>query len=300
MADENPVLEDKDQEDQVQDEESKTSDEGEDEQSTETDESTSDDQSDEAEFFDDESQYLDQFNLDGKPKTLDEAMRLSQDLASENQRLKTQLSDPTRTAPPPPTPSDNGQQVFARGSYKKLAEEMIVSGRIHADNHAFYRQQADWNDSIMNPMLQQFESALSGLAGYVMKQGEAQRSASWSRFKHKNVGVSREQLDTIMDQEGLFNYDDAFVRYAVSSGRVELLSKVAKTAERRGEQRGRTRQLRRGKNLPRGKQRPGITSIPKRFLNMDGTLNQNELDKLSTEDRIKTTNQFVEFLEKKR
>lgn len=303
MADENTALEDKDQEDQVQDEESKTSDENVEDESVEADESKSDEQGDEAEFFENEDEYLAQFNLEGKPKTLDEAMRLSQELASENQRLKTQLSDPTRTAPPPPTPasSDNGQRVFARGSWKKQVEEMITSGRIHADNQVFYRQQADFNDAIMNPMLQQMESALSGLAGYVMKQGEAQRSASWSRFQHKGVGVSRQDLDAIMEREGLFDYDDALLQYAMKSGRADLLSKVAKTAERRGEQRGRTRQLRRGTNLPRGKQRPkGITSIPGKFLNMDGTLNQNELNKLSTDDRIKLTNQFVEFLEKKR
>lgn len=263
-----------------------------------------DEQEDKGEFYEDEKQFLDQWDLPGKPETLENAMDRLQTLEEENNRLKahdgpdrtTQQTPPEK--PPSGKPSDNGQEYLSRGIFKQHVDDLVQSGQLSQENAQSWRQQASMNDAVLNPAFQQIEGTLNAIAGAVMNLGTAQRNTSWARFQHKNLGVDRQELDAVMDKRGLFDYNEALMQLAVSQNRPDLLGKIVTKAERRGEDKGRKRKLRRGTGIGRGRPQATDAPISKKYLNPDGSLDTDALNRLSTSDSLKITEQFLASMTK--
>jgi len=160
----------------------------------------------------------------------------------------------------------------------------LIDGGQFADEKTaqWYRSLATIQDAALDPMIDQMESAMTRMANGLTGLIRAQRDESWSKSpKWIKDRFTRDELDPIMNEYGLFDYRKAAHAKAMGGGEdflADVLEKAAPAPK---------------KTLPKFShaRRSAPSSVPSdpeagkwsKYMNKDGTPNEAAADKLAPE-----------------
>lgn len=248
-----------------------------------TDDDAGEQDGDDKESYESEEDFLAQFKLPGDPKTLEDVISSYQKLLGQFNTSRQGDAEARKLDETRKTLEQNTQKrdsYFNRspfGAYMKTLEE---SGAVDPDTLQSNKQWASTMDKVLDPFFRQVEEAFDALTGLAVKLRDQQRNASWNRIppNQRNL-VKREDLEPIMDQMGLLDYGEALRFKAVSDP--HLLSEFAKQERQKGAQ----QQKKKGKLARFSAQRRGAPTdsggeIFSKFLNRDGSLDEDKLSRL--------------------
>jgi len=183
--------------------------------------------------------------------------------------------------------SQAGGSFFSDKPVGKFVEDMVKDGQISDENKTYFRSVGTIVDSAIGPMFSQVEAAFNAILKNVSGNTDSLRGLQWGSLPQKaRDAVERKDLDSIIKRGLADSYDDALTYHLFQNK--ETLGDLLKTAEKRGEEKGRKKlrrsgAIRKGRGKPQSKQKHKL----EKFLNPDGTLDQDELNRISDDDAIK-------------
>lgn len=252
------------------------------------------------EVYENEEDYLAKFEFAKGKKSLDEAMSEADRLARDYDMLKRQIEAQRYQPPPePPKPKmDATQQYLARNIYTEQVETAIKSGQVRQEDQAGLRAFASMYDRANNAVIDKMEDGLVFLAQRVQQQEKILRDQSWTLSPREVKEIGRDNLDKIMDTYHLDDYRKAANIY-VAQNDPELLTRLATTAQKRGQEQARAK-LKRFSSAPRSKPAdtaPGVNFKP--YLTPDGHLDATKLARITTDHALKVTEAYEKYLTSK-
>ena len=254
-------------------EESETSEE-------ESKEETSEEEESKEEF--DEEKYLAEFDLPGKPKTVDDA------LADYKKHVAAQTIQKIDKDEPPKKEEPVKDEGFSETPLTDLVKTMDFKD--DNNNRQSYEFLAKSVDGAYGPMFKAVDKRMNTFIGVAELLVEHVREQSWQTFEHKGR-VDRKKLTEAMREHGLLNYSDALRQVAIKNGDPNLLKLLVPSSDD-GKKGSRFTSLRRGK-----KQTPG-KSAAAGYLTSDGELDREKLGKLPSEQAHKIVQAFIKEQEK--
>jgi len=198
--------------------------------------------------------------------------------------------------------TDKPEPFFGNKPFSSHINKLIDSGVIPADSKAWWTNLAAINDAVMAPILQKIEStyttAYEGLVGVQSQVGEF----AWNGFDHKlKSQVDRKELEAVMRQHGVRDYNKGIMLYAIEH-KPDLLQSLLKDAHESGFKKGH-KKLRKSKAIPARKKTGGGGDTGskvnfKKFLSYDGRLDEGKLSKLKLDDQIAIGEAYLAYQRK--
>lgn len=232
----------------------------------------------------DEPKYLEEYDLPGKPQTVDDALAAYKQLAA----AKT-ISEIKKEEPP-----EKREPVKAEGD--ELSETPFVDfvGKMKfkdEDNRQAYESLAQSIDGAYTPRFKAVDQRMKTFIGIAELLVGHVREQSWQSFEHKGR-VDRKKLNATMDEFGLLNYSDALRQLAIKGGDPNLLKLLVPSSDD-GKRGSRFTSLRRGKKSKVGR------SLAADYLTPDGELDREKLGKLPSEQALKIVQAHTKELQEK-
>jgi len=260
-------------------------------------------QTDDDDGYDSEEEYLNQFDLPGKPKTFDDVIGSYKEAVSKLNRYQRGVADGRRS---PELEQRTGETreapvstLFSGGHATKHIDELVKQGTIAGDDNV--RAAKFWaqvQDRAIDPVLSDVRNVFGSMSNLMNQMIKDARNGSWARFKHKNL-ITKEQLEDQFGPDNMLDYDGAFQKLMLQNS--ELFSKFTNQVDKRGEQRGEKKRFKRFSANPRSKPapRPG-PAIYRKYLATGGELDETKLAPLSADVRLKIVEAYLkEFDDKK-
>jgi len=231
----------------------------------------------------DEVKYLEEYDLPGKPQTVDDALAAYKQLvaAKETHEIKEE-------------PPEKKEPVKAEGD--EFSETPLVDfvGKMKftdEENRKSYESLAHSIDGAYVPMFKTVNQRMETFIGVAELLVGHVREQSWQTFEHKGR-VDRKKLDATMDKFGLLNYSDALRQLAIKDGDPNLLKLLVPSSDD-GKKKPRFTSLRRGKKSTTAR------SPAADYLTVDGELDREKLAKLPSEQAHKITQAHIKELQEK-
>lgn len=249
-----------------------------------------DSEEEEIESYESEAEYLKQFGIDGD--SVDEILK---DYATRAKQ-KSEPKEPEKLPDPSTTTSTEGNWKVGKNPVSSYIENLIKEGSIKDEGVADqYKSIAKVIDSGLGPELEKVNNMYAALAQPLTLVFNEIREASWRRFKYKNMIDSRDELDKIMNKDGLVNYEDAFRRKMINDQ--NLLSKFANATMKKGVEKANKKKPFKINSNRRSKPAPSGGSFNlKPYLNADGSINEYKLGALDMTTRKKVVDAYAKKL----
>lgn len=196
----------------------------------------------EPEYFDSEEEYLSQFELPGKPKSVEQLVQAHTEAIKELNRLQREKAEPPKPRTPAPetvpdVDSDGRKTYFKRDQFRQRVKAMSDGAMFTDEAHEkTYKSVANLLDPVFNGFMEQVEAYYGAQSKTVTAMLPALRRLSWQGFTHKDV-VPKRDLDSFMDQYGLYEYDQALRAMAVEDP--NIFTRIAQAAHNTGKDRER-------------------------------------------------------------
>lgn len=248
----------------------------------------------EEESFEDEHEFLKQYSLPGDPKTLEEAFENNKAMLKEMKRLQTAETGREETYRPQPAPPQP-TRYLSTSAMSDTVNKAIASGDINIEDSVDVRKLARVLDSAQQQNLESIQGVTGQLYNALVAVVGKIRKDSWSRFPHKN-SAKREELDAVMDRDGLLDYDEAFRELAIRE-RPDLLKEFANQMKGEGEKRAK-KKFKRFSAQRRSKPSHAVGKLHTSYIRNDGSLDKTKLDRLSLDDQERVLESYVKTMEK--
>lgn len=187
-------------------------------------------------------------------------------------------------------PADDRKEFIPSAPAMDFVERQIRDGRIKAEDQGYFRNQAEMTDASLKLTLEPIQQVLAFFADRFESHGKIIKEMEWQtmprRFKEN---IKRHELDALINAKRAGSYMEAFNKLALSA-RPDLLRVIAD-----GTKPGRDR----SGALKKPKRRP--ISKPydwSRYVNEDGSLDQEQLRKLDPDTRMKVLKKIGEDIKK--
>lgn len=187
------------------------------------------------------------------------------------------------------TTVDDKKEIIPSSPAMDFVEEGIRTNRIKQDDAGFFRHQAEMTDAALKAVLQPVKQALGLYARQLRLHQSTIGEMEWQTMPRRyKESVKRHELDALINANRADSYIEAFKMLAFSN-RPDLLRLMADD----GKTKPRTGALK--KHSRRQIRKPRDWS---KYTKEDGTLNQAELAKLSSDDRLKVLKEMEKELKK--
>lgn len=277
---------------------------------TEDKDTTDDDSQDESneddlenEEWESEEEYLNQFELPGNPKSVDDVVKNYKGMLVEMKRMQGK----ERELEPRPTPNQtelNTQEressYFEQNPFNSAYEKLLKDGSISDENKDSYRSIATFNDKALSPFVAKAEAAMNELASGMMQLHKSVKEMQWNNFsKGGKELVDRDVLEGIMKSEGISDYQKALYHHVIND-RPDLLDKLKGGSGNKGANKKGNKKFKKFSSNRRSKQPAGTKKVDgsfKNYVNKNGDLDQTKLNRLPTEKALEITEKYIASLE---
>lgn len=208
-------------EDQANEEESIADlDETEDQESTadDTDDQT-DDTEDQEESTDDsepnDAEYLESLGVSGYD-SVEDYIKATKDQATRLERLESERKLGSGDKDESVSGDDDAFKdlLLDSGNAANTVKQFIENGSINEKDAPYFRSLAKVVDQSLDPSLKKLGQINQFLFRQVATLTRAVRESSWRGFEHKSL-VKKSDLDSVMDKQGLTDYGDAALAWAL-------------------------------------------------------------------------------------
>jgi len=187
------------------------------------------------------------------------------------------------------TTVDDKKEIIPSAPAMTFVDEAIKTGRIKQDDVGFFRHQAEMTDAALSAVLQPVKQALGLYARQLRLHQSTISEMEWQTMPRRyKDSVKRHELDALINANRADSYIEAFKMLAFSN-RPDLLRLMADD----GKSKPRTGAINKQRRRPIRKPRDHA-----QYINEDGTLNQPELAKLSSDARLKVLEEMQKDIKK--
>ena len=209
-----------------------------------------------------------------------DAMLKAKGLGGVEALLKGDVQQPQQPAQQQDSGNDS---FFTRNPLSTHINSLVESGEISAEHAPGWKSNAKVFDSVLNPILDRMQDALSGIAQVVESNRSGLSNFQWAEVKGrlKDTEVTKDKLDSFMRQHNIPDYNSGILAYAAIKD-PGLLPKIQRNAEEKGTNKA-LKKLRRTTGMPKNKGNiSGSAGFDvKRFTLADGSLNEAAVDALN-------------------
>ena len=217
--------------------------------------------------------------------------RLNQFLATKGfvGGIDAMLAGGTMPSHDPAVAGDDKKEIIPSSPAMDFVEEGIRTNRIKQDDAGFFRHQAEMTDAALKAVLQPVKQALGLYARQLRLHQGTIGEMEWQTMPRRyKDAVKRHELDALINANRADGYNEAFKMLAFSN-RPDLLRLMADD----GKAKPRTGTISKHHRRPIRKPQDFST-----YLNDDGTVNQTELGKLSSDKRLKVLEEMDKSLKR--